>query len=107
LDHLGKVPKQTVYLEGVTIKQTVEEVTQNAGRRIAEVRRERGLTQLGLAPSVQTTVRWISRVENGEENLTLATLVKLANALQVFVDDLLATPKTTPRKVGRGRPRRG
>jgi transcriptional regulator with XRE-family HTH domain len=87
-------------------EQTLEEVASNVGRRIAEIRREKGLTQQGLATAMKTTVQWISRVENGEENLTLATLVKLANTFGVGVSDLLSIPEPSPRKTGPGRPRK-
>lgn len=85
--------------------RSVETLALEIGRRVSEVRGERGLTQQGLATAVQASVRWISRVENGEENLTIATLLKLANALEIHVGELLTPPKT-PQKVSRGRPRK-
>ena len=101
-----------VYLEGqlrppvAVPDQTVEEIARNAGRRVAELRRQLGWTQQDFATAVQTTVQWISRVENGEENLTLASLVKLANALRVTVSELLSPSRTHPPKAGPGRPRK-
>jgi transcriptional regulator with XRE-family HTH domain len=88
-------------------KQKADELGHNVGRRVAEIRQKNGLTQQGLATSVRATVQWISRIENGEENLTLATLVKLANALSVTVRELFEEPASNPKEVRRGRPRKG
>ena len=74
------------------------------GRRIAEVRAERELTQATLAEELGVTTRYVQRVEAGSENLTVETLVKFANALKAPLADLFAQPTTrTPRP---GRPRK-
>jgi transcriptional regulator with XRE-family HTH domain len=72
------------------------------GRRIAEVRAERGLTQEALAEKVEVSVRYVQSVEGGRENLTVETLAKLGNTLRVAVAALFTVPAT--RKVKRGRP---
>jgi transcriptional regulator with XRE-family HTH domain len=86
--------------------QDADELARNVGRKIAEIRRESGLTQQQLASLVQATVQWISRIENGEENLTLATMVKLTNALGVQVPELFELPQSNPGQTRRGRPRK-
>jgi transcriptional regulator with XRE-family HTH domain len=83
--------------------QDVEDVARHVGRRVAELRQKSGLTQQGLGSLVSASVQWISRIENGEENLTLGTLVKLANALQVRVADFFQAPQSNV-KARRGRP---
>jgi transcriptional regulator with XRE-family HTH domain len=87
-------------------KQSPEELARLIGLRIAELREARGLKQQDLASLARVTVQWLSRVENGKENLTLATLVKLSDALEVEVVDLLASPANPLRKVRPGRPRK-
>jgi transcriptional regulator with XRE-family HTH domain len=87
-------------------EQDPDELARNVGVRISEIRGQAALTQQDLATRVQTSVQWISRVETGRENLTLTTLVKLANALEVNVIDFFTTPSKAPRKSGRGRPRK-
>jgi transcriptional regulator with XRE-family HTH domain len=82
-----------------------DELSRNIGSKISELRKQKSLTQQGLATLVQATVQWISRVERGQENLTLGTLAKVANALGVKVVDLFGAPKLSPRSVKRGRPR--
>ena len=51
------------------------------GMLIRELRLERGMTQEQLAHEVRTTKSAISRLENHAENMTLATLEKVAHAL--------------------------
>jgi transcriptional regulator with XRE-family HTH domain len=80
-----------------------ERVTKDIGRRIAELRRERGLTQEQLAVKVGVTFQWLAQVEAGR-NVTVYTLVKMANALRAPLADLLVAPKPGSRIVRRGRP---
>lgn len=79
-------------------------VLSNVGRRIAELRSERGLTQEALSQQLGVTPRWIQSAEAGGENLTLTTLVRFANALKVPVADFFVPP--TRLKARAGRPRR-
>ena len=51
------------------------------GMLIRELRLQRGMTQEELAQEVRTTKSAISRLENHSENMTLATLEKVAHAL--------------------------
>lgn len=71
------------------------------------MRQAKGLTQSGLAQLIPASVGWVSLIERGEQNVQLATLVKLSNALGVPVKELFGEPKKKDRrKVSRGRPRR-
>lgn len=83
-----------------------EDMAKRVGARVAELREERALTQLELATQIRTTTQWLSRIELGRQNLTLATLVKLANALDVALTELFVAPKTAPKARGKGRPKR-
>lgn len=77
------------------------------GLRVIELRLARGLTQYDLAQLIPASVGWVSLVERGEQNVQLATLIKLSNALGVPVQELFGEPKKKDgRKVSRGRPRR-
>jgi transcriptional regulator with XRE-family HTH domain len=80
-----------------------ESVARDIGRRIAELRRERGLTQEQLAVKLGTTFQWLAQVEHGR-NATIYTLVKMANALRVPLATLLTPPRPGSRAVRRGRP---
>lgn len=57
-------------------------------RRISEIRREKGITQEELASRLGTATRNVQRIEAGQ-NVTLHTLAKIANALDVDPGELL------------------
>lgn len=81
-----------------------EQVRKDLGRRVAETRRARSLTQAQLAEIAGVTPQYLARVEAGGENLTLDSVTKLANLLEVAVVDLFMPPIS--REVRRGRPPR-
>lgn len=58
------------------------------GKRVAEVRKSRGLTQQQLAQSVDMSVVAIAYIETGKRWVRLATLEKIAKALKVDISDL-------------------
>jgi transcriptional regulator with XRE-family HTH domain len=82
-----------------------EQLTRQIGRRVAELRIGRGLTQEAFSVVLRSTVQWVSQVEAGR-NLTIHTLAKIANALDVTVAELLVEAKPDSRAVRRGRPRK-
>ena len=53
-----------------------------------------------------TTFQWLAQVERGR-NVTIYTLVKMANALRVPLAELLVAPRPGSRIVRRGRPPKG
>ena len=67
-------------------------VVQNLGQRLAQLRRERGLSQQGLADIVRPTPQWISQVERGKRSVTVHPLVKLATGLTVPLVALFDPP---------------
>lgn len=72
------------------------------GRRIRDVRKERGLTQEELAERADVTWHFISAIERGTSGLALDTLIAIAAALEVSVSELFAgvdrpLPKETKR----------
>ncbi len=62
------------------------------GMRIRALRRERGLTLVRLAAMVEMSQPFLSLVERGHARLSLASLARLAAALDVPSGALLATP---------------
>jgi transcriptional regulator with XRE-family HTH domain len=77
-------------------------VIKDLGRRIAELRRERGLTQEQFAENLGVSAGYVRRLESGV-NLTMRSLVGIANALKVPNPDLLRAPQD--RKIRLGRPK--
>jgi|GEM_PF-806871 transcriptional regulator with XRE-family HTH domain len=62
---------------------------QRLGKQLQRVRTSRGLTQEQLAVNVGLSRTFITRLELGQYDPTLSTLVRLAKALRVSVTDLL------------------
>lgn len=59
------------------------------GRNIRRCRKERGLKQKELADISHISEQHMSHIENGYTQLSLATLVEIANALEVDCNTLL------------------
>ncbi len=60
------------------------------GRRIKAARTRLDMTKERLAEQVNLSPSHLSNIETGTTKVSLPTIVKLANALQVSVDSLLA-----------------
>jgi len=59
------------------------------GKRIGEMRKHRGISQMALAEMVNKSPTYISYIESGLKCMSLDTLVAIANALHVSADELL------------------
>jgi transcriptional regulator with XRE-family HTH domain len=80
-----------------------ERATVDVGRRVAELRRARGLTQEQFAERLGIAANALQRIELGMQNLTIRSLVRLANGLGVPLAMLFEAPAS--RAVRPGRPR--
>jgi transcriptional regulator with XRE-family HTH domain len=67
-------------------------------RNLVNLRRTRGLTQDMLARDAGVPRSTIANLESGEGNPSLAVLVKVAQALAVPIDELLASPRAMVRQ---------
>lgn len=70
---------------------------QNLARSIKQLREIRGLTQQQLAKLSGVPRPTVATLESGSANPTLAVLVKIAGALQVTIEELLAPPRAMAR----------
>jgi transcriptional regulator with XRE-family HTH domain len=59
------------------------------GANVRRLRIERGLTQQDLAHRAEISVRFLSSIEHGRENVTLSVIERITVALGVGVTDLL------------------
>lgn len=57
------------------------------GAKIRQIRREKGITQEQLAEKANTTNSYIAGIERGTRNVTIGSLEKIADALEVSVFD--------------------
>ncbi len=62
---------------------------QAIGRRIREIRLEKGLSQAALAEKAGLSIPVISSIENAHSRIWLATFASICEALQVSADDIL------------------
>ena len=81
-----------------------DQVVRDVGRKIAEFRQARGLTQEEVAEMLGIALRNYQEMERGKQNLTLRTMVNLASVLGVRTSQLLDQPLS--RDVKRGRPKK-
>lgn len=59
------------------------------GERVREVRIEKGLSQEQLAYLADVHRTYIGMIERAEKNITLINIEKIANALNVNINELL------------------
>lgn len=79
-----------------------DRVVRWVGARVAEQRRALKLTQEELAERLGVSTKYLQRVEAGVENLTIRSLVPLANGLGISMLTLLDKPRnTSTRRPGR------
>lgn len=71
------------------------------GRRIADLRESRGITQAEAAELLETSVSNYQRIEHGHQNLTLRSMVRIASAFETTVAGLLAPHGERPSRRGR------
>jgi len=72
-----------------------EQLLNRIGLRLTRRRQELGLSQKALATKLGITDANITRIENGQQNVTIGTLCKLAKALDITVEELIvAEPKS-------------
>jgi transcriptional regulator with XRE-family HTH domain len=63
---------------------------------IRTIRTKATLSQTQLAKKAGLTARYISRIENDPQNLTIETLQKIADVLSVEISELIGVPSNFP-----------
>lgn len=59
------------------------------GRRVREIRKERGLTQERLAEEANLSVVCVSNIERGQKKASLDSVIRISAVLGVTVDTLI------------------
>ena len=62
---------------------------QKLGRNLKRIRTKKGITQGDIVRSLGMPKSFVSSIENGRTNPTLATITKLAKAIGVSVGELM------------------
>lgn len=58
------------------------------GKRIKEIRKKKSISQKDLSFSADLDRSYIASVENGQRNISIVNLEKIANALDVTLSEL-------------------
>ncbi len=61
------------------------------GQNIAKLRKNRTLSQEDLSGMANIDRSYLSEIENGHKNFSMMTLLKIAHALKVPVEDIINT----------------
>ena len=59
------------------------------GRKIRELRKQKGFSQEGFAAEAQLGRTYMGRVERGEQNISIQNLIQIALTLNVEVCELI------------------
>jgi XRE family transcriptional regulator, regulator of sulfur utilization len=64
------------------------DVKQLLGRRIKEIRQQNNITQEDLAEMAGISAKYLSSIERGKENFTLNTIINIAQALKIELNEI-------------------
>lgn len=67
----------------------MKEEAQKLGENLKRIRREKRISQGDIVKTSGIDKAMISNIENGKTNPTLATLAKIAKAVEVSINELL------------------
>jgi len=67
----------------------MKDEAQKLGENLKRIRTEKGISQGDIARALEMDKSFVSNIENGKTNPTLATITKLAKAIGVSTDELL------------------
>ena len=67
----------------------MDKISAQFGKNMKRIRAKKEMSQGDIERALEVDRGYISNVENGKKNSTLATVAKIANALGVFPDELL------------------
>jgi transcriptional regulator with XRE-family HTH domain len=70
----------------------VEDIKLLIGKRIRDLRKQRGLSQEKLGWKAELHFTYIGAVERGEKNCSISTLQKIAKGLDININDLFDRP---------------
>ncbi|OHA27243.1 MAG: DNA-binding protein [Candidatus Taylorbacteria bacterium RIFCSPHIGHO2_02_FULL_46_13] len=67
----------------------MDKISEQLGKNMKRIRAKKKMSQGDIARALEVDRGYISNIENGKKNPTIATIQKLANALGVSADELL------------------
>ena len=73
----------------------LDTLSRNLAKNLVSLREKRGLSQNGLAKLSGVPRSTLNHLESGQGNPSLVILAKVSGALQISLEELLATPRAT------------
>ena len=67
----------------------MDKISAQLGKNMKRIRAKKKMSQGDISRALEVDRGYISNIENGKKNPTIATIQKLANALGVSADELL------------------
>lgn len=67
----------------------MDNLYQNIGQRISQLRKSRGITQEKLAEELDVTIKHVSAVERGVSSLSLEKMIEISKILDCTLDYLI------------------
>lgn len=80
---------QVIFPSTVSEAATLSDVQRRFGKKLREVRQQKGISQEKLAELAGLHRTYVSSVERGERNISLVNIEKLAGALDVSLAKLM------------------
>jgi transcriptional regulator with XRE-family HTH domain len=68
----------------------MDELLRKVGDRVREIRKSKGISQEELGDRSSLHYTYIGKVERGEKNITLESLVKITKALEISLEELFS-----------------
>ena len=67
----------------------MDKISEQLGKNMKRIRAKKKMSQGDIARALEVDRGYISNIENGKKNPTLATIAKIAEALKVSPNELL------------------
>ena len=80
-------------IECFCMSSTHESIQKQFGKKVRELRTERGYSQEGFAFACNLHRTYIGCIERGEKNITITNIKKIAKALKVEISQLFSSLK--------------
>ena len=80
-------------IECFFMSSTHESIQKEFGKKVRELRTERGYSQEGFAFACNLHRTYIGCIERGEKNITITNIEKIAKALKVEISQLFSSLK--------------
>ena len=73
----------------MSVSKREEDYINRLGKRIIQLRKEKNIKQIDLASLLNIEDSALRRIESGRTNPTIKTLLRIADALELAIEDLV------------------